>query len=194
MATRTPKGPEDTRMQTARLAAEAKQAQQDRAGELTMITAKQTADELSGVFDPQDGSLVQSGLSLSQEAEIRRQQQIAEDVDEIIDGEDAVAPMEQHFVRTDGPAIGPNGVPIEPQEEMALDRVTEAAPDFDERAPQFAEALVQPKRKKVVRLNADIDPTIGRGRNYHFLAGRRYRVDEDVAAHLHEKGYVSSFG
>lgn len=194
MAARTPRGPEDTRMQTARLAAEAKKAQQDRAGELTMITAKQSADDLSGVYDPKDGSLLVSGLSEAQEAEIRRQQQIAEDVDEIIDDEDAVAPLEQHFVRTDGPQIGPNGVPIEPAMEMATDRVTEAVADFDERAPEIVEAVKQPVRKVVVRINADIDPTIGRGRTYHFLEGRRYSVSPDVAAHLHEKGYVSTFG
>lgn len=194
MAARTPRGPEDTRMQSARLAKEAQATQQERAGELTMISAKETADDMSGVWDPTDGSLMETGLSESQEAEIKRQQQIAEDPDEVIDGEDAVAPREQHFVRTDGPAIGPNGVPIGPEQDIFQDTVTEASPDFDDRIPEVLEAVRQPVRKRIIRVNADIEPTIGRGRNFHFVSGRRYKVDEDVASHLHEKGYVSSFG
>lgn len=184
--------PEDTRMQRARLKSETDSAQQARVGELSMISAKETADDAQGVWDGQNGELIESGMAPEQENFLRRQAQIVEDPDEIISDEDAHPNPTNLNVRSDG--IGPLGVPIDLS--PLSDDVEEAMPAPTPRATMVVESAHRQERKVVIRVNADLEPTIGQGPNarWNFLKGKRYRVPEHVANHLHEKGYVSSWG
>lgn len=214
--TRAANTPEDTRMQRDRLQAEKEQEQQARAGELTMITATENANDADGVWDPQTQELVQEGMSEEErEALIRRQAPFMdEDDDSVISEEDArTGALGEHTVRTDDIRIGPNGVPIGEEEDDFDDSVISALPSMNVRpgeteqvaplpeapvvgrgeAPRSPVRVNRAQEKRIIRVNADLDPTIGR-ENYHFAKGRRYEVPIHVANHLHEKGYVSSFG
>lgn len=192
--------PEDTRAQRDRQKAEQEQAAAERQDQLTMINATETADDRDGLWDPQDGTLVESGMDPQTEEQLRRYMQIPpSEGDDVIPEEDALsssAPSQQ--VRSDGPRVGPLGTLIDPEtiEEMNDDVVVSEA-DYTPARPGLQVARAEKKeRKRIVRINADLDPTIGQGPNsqWHFKKGRRYEVPERVAFHLHEKGYVSSWG
>jgi hypothetical protein len=43
---------------------------------------------------------------------------------------------------------------------------------------------------KVVRVNCDLDLTLGAGNSLEFKEGQQYRVSADVAGHLEEHGYI----
>ena len=194
--------PEDTRMQRDRMQAEKEREQADRASELSMITAKESADDRDGVWDGQNGELLQAGMDEDTQEQMRRYLQAPggpDEEDEIFDPEDAqITTRPSQQVRRDGPNIGPNGVPIDPQAiEQMRDDVEEAVADYTPERPNVTvQRVQQTDRLRVIRVNADLDPTIGQGPNsqWHFKKGRRYRVPEHVAFHLHEKGYVSSWG
>lgn len=211
--TRAANAPEDTRMQRDRLQAEKEKEQQARTGELTMITAAQNADDADGVWDPQSQELVEPGMTDEEREELARQNSaFLGDEDEVI-SEDVArqGSLGEHMVRTDGPQIGPNGVPVgEPEDELS-DEVETAVATTNVRPGEALEVSDPPavgagqapartvqrldrtKAKRIIRVNADLDPTIGR-ENYSFKKGRRYEVPVHVADHLHEKGYVTSFG
>ncbi len=210
--TRTINIPEDTRMQRDRLTAEQESAQQARKGELSMITAKENADDAEGLWDPFSGDLIGSGLSEKTEAHLAHANAaLMADEDEIIPVDQAqVGIIGQHQIRTDGPSIGPNGVPIDAQALFEEEDTVTVAADTNaaNRTPVIPDApmvgaghspartvqrLDRAKETRVIRINSDLDPTIGR-EQYHFLKGKRYQVPIHVAMHLHEKGFVSSFG
>jgi hypothetical protein len=204
-------------MQRDRLQEEQEQEQKARKGELTMITAKEGADEAQGVWDGQTQELLESGMSEDEREVLRRAEaRLDVDNDDIIDDDEAeVGALGESMVRTDGPGIGPNGVPIgdAPGVGEDYDDTIRDAMDTNARNPRAGEqtempelpvagrgemvrpvqVLDRPAEKRVIRVNADLDPTIGRTQ-YHFEKGKRYRVPLHVAMHLHEKGYVSSFG
>jgi hypothetical protein len=202
-------------MQRERLQAEKEQEQQARTGELTMITAAQNADDAEGVWDPQSGELIEPGMTdEDREVFIEEHLGLLGDEDEIVpEDQSRVSALGEHTVRTDGPGIGPNGVPVVfTEEEEFQDTLTEARPQVNVRPGEgeVAELEDRPrvgvgqtsrviqrvdrsKETRIIRVNDTIDPTIGR-ENYHFDKGRRYVVPVHVANHLHEKGYVSSFG
>lgn len=192
--------PEDTRMQRDRLQEEHAKEQQDRSAELSMISFNAEADDRDGVWDAQDGSLIEPGLTDETEDQVRRLLQIPDaDDDTIIEEEDAlVSTMPSLQTRSDGPRVGPNGTPIDPDFlEQTRDDVEDAVADFTPARPHLRVQKVERSEKHlVIRVNADLDPTIGQGpkSQWHFKRGKRYRVPEHVAFHLHEKGYVSAWG
>lgn len=188
-------------MQRDRMTAERDLEQQARAGELTMISARENADEGAGVWDGQDGQLIESGMDDESAEEMRRILQVADlEDDEIVSMEDAqITTRPSELARNDGPArIGPLGTPIDSEMmELQEDRIETAQADYTPVRPNLTVQRVdRVERTRVIRINSDLDPTIGQGPNsqWHFKKGRRYQVPEHVAFHLHEKGYVSSWG
>lgn len=192
--------PEDTAMQTRRMKEEQEKAAADRQSELSMINTVETADDRDGVWDGQNGELLESGMDPETEDQVRRYLQIPDEADDdIIEPDDAqVTTRPSQQVRSDGPRVGPLGVPIDPEaiEEMR-DDVEDARADYTPERPGLTVQRVEKRQRlRVIRVNADLDPTIGQGPDsqWHFKKGRRYRVPEHVAFHLHEKGYVSAWG
>lgn len=189
--------PEDTRMQRDRMATQRDSEQQKRVGELSMISATDTADKADGVWDGQTGELIEGGLT-EEQLEALEASHIGEMAgeDEIIRPADSMRPP---LGSADLPmGIGPNGTPIA-LDEPEPDEITPAIPDLPrvgagERPARQVQVLDRAAATRVVRVNADIDPTIGQGpqSQWHFLKGKRYEVPLHVAHHLSEKGYVSS--
>jgi hypothetical protein len=221
----------------------AEQEQAARAASLSMITAKDTADDVNGVWDGQNGSLIESGLSAEREQELYHQLQLTDDADDIIDGDDAQL-QTTGTVRPDQTPTGPLGVPVSARQELTGDDAivephfeptsTAPAPPLpaaaEEEDDEVAAALevlrrrgmlgaeapalevrdtlvtnsgrevqrMKPadERMVVVRVLADVQPTIGQGPNasWDFKKGRRYRVPQYVANHLDEKGLVAARG
>jgi hypothetical protein len=176
--------------------------QQQRAGEITMSTAKEVADERDGLYDAQDGTLLEPGLSPEQQQVLWEETQQAEG-DEIIEPEVASrTPLGEHRVRADGPAIGPNGVPIiQPEDAVSddslIDLTDEAPAPLPEPAPlRQVQRVQRTERVTIVRVNSDLNMTYGQGTNstWNLVKGRRYKLPIDVANHLHEKGLVATWG
>lgn len=177
--------------------------QQRREGELSMATAREIADERDGVYDPQDGELVDSGLTAEQEEQLYAESQLAEG-DEIIEPEVASrVRLGEHRVRSDGPAIGPTGVPIIPESEVPDDSIIDLSDDepSSEPLPEVSPARKITKVQRaaqvaIVRVNTDLDMTYGQYEPnlWRLKKGRRYRLPINVANHLHEKGLVATWG
>lgn len=208
--------PEDTRMQRQRMQNEAEKTQQSRTGELSMITATETADDTDGVWDGQSQELIESGMTTEQRDHLEAQNagELAGE-DDIIDQEDAQrSPLTAAGVPQ---GMGPNGLPIgdtlsedpdvihearaENQGKQRNDAELERVPLPDTPKVGLGEAparqvrhLNRSQATRVVRLNATLDPTIGQGPDsqWHFVKGKRYRVPIHVANHLAEKGYIAS--
>lgn len=232
-----PARPMDTRMQRDEGLAEAEQEQAARSASLSMITAKDSADDATGVWDGQSGDLIESGLTAAREEELRSQLQLTDDPDAIIEAEDAQL-LTSGTVRPDQTPTGPLGLPISARQEQINDDAI-IAPHFESTADapaptdedqEIAAALdllrskgllgaevpgteerntlvtssgreVQrmksaDERMVVIRVLADIQPTIGQGPNasWDFKKGRRYQVPAYVANHLDEKGLVAARG
>lgn len=194
--------PEDTRIQRNRLTAEAKAEQQARIGELSMSAQVQKIEDQDGVFDGQNGELVEPALSAADMEEIARRNQLITDADEIIEPE--AARITQVYQTEE--MVGPNGVPILDHEDDA-DAVIEtvrkpaALPEAVKvgaggRPEKRVVPVVRHDRMPIIRVSADVEPTIGQGpgNSWKFQAGKRYRVPEHVAQHLDEKGLVSQWG
>jgi hypothetical protein len=121
--------------------------QQQRAGELSMITAKEAADERNGVWDGQSGELVEPGMSPDQEQYLRGRAQLVEDTDVVIEPEDSMVHSPLGVTNTDGPALGPNGIPLaEERQHVAdeavidlMDQMAEPEPVDDD--PELTSAL-----------------------------------------------------
>lgn len=229
-----PARPMDTRMQRDEGLAEAEQEQAARAASLSMITAKDSADDATGVWDGQSGELVESGMTSAREEELRSQLQLTDDPDEIIGAEDAQL-QTSGTVRPDQTPTGPLGLPIAARQEQINDDAiiephfesTSDAPAETAEEAEISAALallrskgllggeaqerntlvtstgrevqrMQPaeERMVVIRVLADIQPTIGQGPNasWDFKKGRRYQVPAYVASHLDEKGLVAARG
>jgi len=181
--------PEDTRMQRERMQDELEKAQAERAGQLTMISAKERADDNSGVWDPETGDLLESGIT-PEELETYRDDSLRGE-DEVI--EDARRPTPVMEALSNG--VGPNGIPVRSAAER---RSEDAIVDPEESRPPVAtltrrSPVVQDDRARMViaRINSDIDATVGAGNTYALKRGKRYRLPKHVADHLIEKGYVA---
>lgn len=167
---------------------------------MTMANATEIADERDGVWDPQGGGLIESGLTPEQEADLYVAIQFSEDDDSIIEPEVASAlPRGEHRVRSDGPAIGPNGVPIQPEAEIPDDSIVDLTVMAPVPTPAPARQIAKVQRTaqvQVVRVTTDLDMTYGQGDNnrWNLQKGKRYRLPTDVANHLHEKGLVATWG
>jgi len=186
-------------MQRDRMQAENQKQQAERSDELTMITATESADDRDGLWDGQNGELLESGVDPQAAEQMRHALQLPEQDDEVVSMEDAqVSTQPSRMVRNDGPRMGPLGVPIDPQAvEQERDEIEIAQADYTSARPNVEiQRVERPDRRRIIRVNSDLDPTIGQGpgSQWHFKKGRRYEVPEHVAFHLHEKGYVSSWG
>lgn len=198
---------EDTKMQSERLIAEQKAEQQARRGEISMASTVDSADDEYGLWDGQSGELVESALSDEDKETLARVNHLVEDDDGITE-----FPSEQLYasqkinqpVSPEG-AIGPTGVPIftpeiDPDEIIETVHNTPApipdAPMVGAGAQPY-KTVVPVKRTEpmeIIRLNADINATIGKDNHWNLQEGRRYRVPRYVAQHLKEKGLVSQVG
>lgn len=185
--------PEDTRAQRERLQAEAQRAESERQSQLTMTNFTQQANAVEGVWDPESGDLVESGVDPDQQAALQAEYQAGED--EIIEDARVHTPVSQQILERDG--VGALGVPVRqlqaeqlqaeaPVEELLDPREIQAAP-----TPPPGVQKVQPK--VVIRVREDIEPTIGRNRTFKMKKGQKYRVDADVARHLQEKRLLADY-
>lgn len=135
----SPNRPQDTRMQRDSAQERLQAEQQTRTGELSMITAKEVADERDGIWSGQDGSLVEPGLEPEREQYLRGRAQLGEE-DAIIEPEDAQVSTPLGNVASDSPSTGPNGVPVRDEHQriadeavtdLTLDLKAEPEPDED---------------------------------------------------------------
>jgi hypothetical protein len=202
--------PEDTARASARLNAEQQAAKDEAARTMAMASSINAVNESDGLYDGKSGELVESGLSDVETAQVAQRYQVAMDEDFVTDGEDAKLDN-TGFVRPPGiAAVGPLGLPIDPEGrtpddvEMARasDHVLAAASAEAGRMvqqylpPEPAPVVPVPRQERqvIIRVADDIQPTIGAGSTWDFKRGKRYKVPEYVANHLNEKGLVLAFG
>lgn len=186
--------PEDTARQRARLAQERQKEQTESQGRMAMASTFNQINEEAGVFDPVSGDLVEKGVTEAQEEQVIAQHAELRNDDEVIEGDAAhINPL--GMVNPGGPRVGPLGVPI-PSDLAGPD------PDQIESTVGMvaaAAAAVPSLRRKnqgevVVRMAADVQPTIGQGSPaWDLKRGKRYRLPRNVADHLKEKGVLLSY-
>jgi len=181
-------------MQRDRLQTSVEDEQRSRRSELTMITAVGDADDAEGVWDGQSGELIAPGFSDEERERVESQLAVEDPLDDdVVSMADSQGhSLGEQRVRTDGPAVGPNGVPIQ-QSPKAVEVADAPRIGAGESPARKVERLDRSQQTRIVRISADLDPTIARV-DWHFKKGKRYEVPIHVAMHLHEKGYVSSWG
>lgn len=195
------------------LAKQQAEAQKEREGELTTITAQQQVEQDNGVYDPASGSLLN-------EEEVRAAQERALDafrsaqtanlapgtrqpghVDAEIDPDTGVMYVrgqEETPVQTNDTKIigrGPES-PSEviggtPADALMRQVVDTANPPARSVVDLGVQEVSGEGRNVTIRVNEDLENvTIGAGTLYNFEAGRRYSVPKNIADHLEEKGYI----
>jgi hypothetical protein len=194
------------------LAKEQAEAQKQREGELTTITAQAQVEQDNGVYDPATGQLLNADEVQAEKdrvlEEFRRAQSATlapgtrqpghTDAEVDTNGVMYVRGQEETPVQTndteiigrgiESPSDVVGGTPADAVMRQVVDRANPPARAVMDLGVQ---ELGGDEGRVTIRVNEDLEKvTIGAGNHYDFEAGRRYSVPKHVADHLEEKGYV----